>query len=68
LQVPFFHPFLTLGVAAAVIGGIGLNSVVKKRREPWRGEYGLRRIRRDLVEVRKQIDSLLESVSPQGHK
>lgn len=66
LQVPFFHPFLTLGVAAAVIGGIGLNSVVKKRREPWRGEYGLRRIRRDLVEVRKQIDTVLESASLDG--
>ena len=67
-QVPFFHPFLTLGVAAAVIGGIGLNSVVKKRREPWRGEYGLRRIRRDLVEVRKQIDSILESAPLHGEE
>ena len=61
LQVPFFHPFLTLGLATAVIGGMGIRSVVKKRREPWRGEYGLRRIRRDLVEIRKQIDGELET-------
>jgi hypothetical protein len=57
LQIPFFHPLLTLGATTLVLGGVGIRTMLKGKAEPWRGETGMRQVRRDLVEARKQIDS-----------
>lgn len=61
LQVPFFHPLVALGTTFLILGGVGARALIKKKQEPWRGEHGMRQVRRDLVEARKEIVKLLES-------
>lgn len=59
LQFPLLPPWITLSFAGLIAGGVGLRSVALRRSEPWRGEQGFHLIRRDLVELRKQVDMRL---------